>query len=111
MGGTPNKACVRPTIVPQRTVPREGELLPLQVGGSSSSGEQGRVDDPEATDSMPNEPVREELGERVEAKAKIRPVAPSAKEIAEHEVSHYPYREWCRYCVASAGRRDGHKRV
>ena len=108
VGSTPNKVCVRPIE------PQEGELLPLQVGGSSSSGEQGNIvvtDNPAVMDSVQGEPVREDLGERVQTRARMRPVAPSAKEVAEHEVTHYPYREWRRYCVASAGRRDGHKKI
>ena len=81
-------------------------MLPLQVGGSSASGVQGAdrpapvVDsrgsqvagspNPVETDSVQVEPVHEDLGERVQAKPRTRPVAPSAKEVAEHEVTHYP---------------------
>ena len=114
--------CVRPTtaggaesataqIEPQSIVPHEGELLPLQVGGASSSGDRdcstvtGSTANIVADESVP------EQGERFDGRTKVRPILPSANEIAEHEVTHYPYRDWCRDCVASAGRRDGHKRV
>lgn len=43
-----------------------------------------------------------------QVKGKIRPVRPSAAEVAEHEINHYPYRAWCRVCVAASGRRDAH---
>ena len=35
---------------------------------------------------------------------------PTAAEVEEHEVTHYPYRIWCRFCVAAMGRRDQHVR-
>ena len=41
-------------------------------------------------------------------KVKIRPATPTQEEILEHEVTHWPYRAWCRYCVAACGRRDAH---
>ncbi len=44
-------------------------------------------------------------------KVRTKPVQPSQREIEEHEVSHYPYRNWCRYCVAAKGRRDKHASV
>ena len=56
--------------------------------------------------------VEEEcLGERAPIKARSKPIQPSVREIEEHEVTHYPYRSWCRYCVAASGRRDKHASV
>ena len=37
------------------------------------------------------------------------PVAPSPKEIAIHNLTHMPYRSWCRHCVA-ARRPNSHHR-
>ena len=31
------------------------------------------------------------------------PVQPSAADVAEHRVTHMPYRSWCRQCVAGRG--------
>ena len=43
--------------------------------------------------------------------SKKRPEKPPSKEEVErHRVTHYPYRAWCRSCVAGSGRRDAHKR-
>ena len=37
------------------------------------------------------------------------PPEPSARQIAEHELTgHAVYRSWCRYCVASKGRAQAH---
>jgi len=38
------------------------------------------------------------------------PHLPSAKEVAEHNLNHLPYRSWCPICVAAAGREDAHRR-
>ena len=51
------------------------------------------------------------FGESAPVKVRTKPVQPSQKEIEEHEVTHYPYRSWCRYCVAASGRRDKHASV
>ena len=32
-----------------------------------------------------------------------RPYTPSKEEVYEHEVTHLPYRSWCRHCVCSRG--------
>ena len=55
--------------------------------------------------------VDDSAGENPDVKTKIRPVQPTQAEIDQHECSHYPYRAWCRYCVAAMGRRDGHSRI
>ncbi len=31
------------------------------------------------------------------------PVTPSAQEVLEHDVTHIPYRNWCRHCVEGRG--------
>ena len=52
-----------------------------------------------------------EFGETAPIKVRNKPIQPSKKEIEEHEATHYPYRSWCRYCVAAKGRRDKHASV
>ena len=34
------------------------------------------------------------------------PVTPSAAEIADHDLTHCPYRSWCPVCVLAMGRED-----
>ncbi len=51
------------------------------------------------------------FGEKAAVKIRTKPIQPSKKEIEEHEPLHYPYRSWCRYCVAAQGRRDKHESV
>ena len=38
------------------------------------------------------------------------PAAPTQREIEEHEISHCPYRSWCRFCVMGRGKADPHQR-
>ena len=38
------------------------------------------------------------------------PCKPSAQEVEDHRISHYPFRNWCKFCVACKAlgeRRDG----
>ena len=39
------------------------------------------------------------------------PGTPTAKEIAEHEITHLPHRSWCASCVAGRSRDRQHKRL
>ena len=39
------------------------------------------------------------------------PEAPSPAEVEEHELTHIPYRPWCRHCRAARGRSDVHRRT
>ena len=43
------------------------------------------------------------------AKPLPQPTRPSAREIAEHEISHVPYRSWCVHCVKGRARADAHR--
>ena len=91
------------------------EIMPFSVGGSSSS-------DP--TSEHPKEEAGEteaavargldanaNLGEKMQLKAKKRPFVPTPEEVEQHNIAHWTYRSWCRWCVASCGRRDGHPSV
>eukprot|EP00971_Amphidinium_carterae_P156566 3103513-Amphidinium_carterae.1 len=36
------------------------------------------------------------------------PIAPSDEERRYHNLTHYPYKEWCEHCVRGRGREDRH---
>ncbi len=36
------------------------------------------------------------------------PKLPTADEVAQHNIDHYPYRNWCRHCVEGRGRGERH---
>eukprot|EP00971_Amphidinium_carterae_P292441 5805252-Amphidinium_carterae.2 len=59
------------------------------------------VDDVYAGDGEENAPVKPKRG----------PLDPTQQEIDNHICAgHYPYRSWCRSCVAGRGRHDSHRR-
>ena len=56
---------------------------------------------------------QEEYEEEEEARVPTilrEPIKPSKKEVAEHMMSHMPYRSWCPYCVKGRGLNDPHKK-
>eukprot|EP00971_Amphidinium_carterae_P237112 4705949-Amphidinium_carterae.1 len=56
-------------------------------------------------------PDGQELEQQEAAEMKV-PVTPTEEEIRYHNLTHYPYREWCQHCVLGRGRDDKHtKRV
>ena len=53
----------------------------------------------------------EELGAEAKAPWRVRePGDPTPEERAQHELTHLPFRSWCRYCVMGRGRQEGHFR-
>ena len=60
----------------------------------------------EDEDKVMNEPCMEA---RVPRTA-FDPLLPSAEEVAEHNVTHVPYRRWCKICNEARGREDPHSR-
>ena len=41
--------------------------------------------------------------ETADLKVGVDPIQPSAADVAEHRVTHMPYRSWCQHCVAGRG--------
>lgn len=58
-------------------------------------------------ESADSAPALQEEGQ--EARPIARPHQPTPEMIAAHEVSHVPYRNWCRACVAGRGRAYSHR--
>ena len=54
------------------------------------------------------EDAQEDLAEEADRpRAAASPRSPSKKEVADHELTHFPFRSWCEDCVR--GRATGHK--
>ena len=51
------------------------------------------------------EPEEEEAGLRRPKKV-LDPREPSAEERKEHELTHLPFRSWCRHCVRGRGKEE-----
>ena len=75
----------------------------LYVGEAMDGGPQRD----EAASAAPLPPEDQEDGQP--AQPLVRPDRPTPEMIAAHEVSHLPYRSWCRACVAGRGRAFQHK--
>ena len=58
----------------------------------------------------PEVPLEGEDTEAVRAKAIRDPGAPTAREVAEHELTHLPHRSWCAACVTGRSSDRQHKR-
>ena len=63
------------------------------------SSDEGEVEDAE-------EPCHEARA----PKTLFNPLLPTAREVAEHNITHCPYRSWCDICVRTRGREDAHRR-
>ena len=83
--------------------------VPVQGGEAVQGGDRGAAqDEPPGVEVELREGEQEEEVPVVVAKA---PECPTAEEIARHEVSHIPYRAWCRSCVLGRGRSAAHKKM
>ena len=51
----------------------------------------------------------EESGKRSVLKM-LDPMRPSQAEVDEHELTHLPYRNWCRHCVRGRGKESPHRK-
>ena len=65
----------------------------------------------EKGDAGNEEPVvKENATEAPKVTLKRSPLLPSSEEVDKHDATHYPYRSWCKICVAAMGREDPHRR-
>ena len=58
---------------------------------------------------MEDEGEEEEFGVRKPMR-KADPKTPSKEEVEEHELTHIPFRNWCRHCVRGRGKEEACKR-
>ena len=59
---------------------------------------------------MDDDENNEEYGER-KPKRRADPREPTQREREEHEVTHMPYRNWCRHCVKGRGKEEACRKV
>ena len=53
--------------------------------------------------------IEEDVGDVEPLKKARDPKLPSAADIAEHELTHIPYRDWCKWCNLGRGRGIPHR--
>ena len=73
-------------------------------------GERGDAVDAEGSEErgLAVMPV-EEGEESTKAKALRQPYQPTPEEIAEHELTHIPFRDWCVHCMKGRGQSNQHR--
>ena len=92
------------------------EVNDVTTSTGSSAGQEGRVESSAGTanvDPSVNARLKKSLEdyEPPAVKTLTSPELPTQAEIDEHNVSHQPYRAWCRYCVMGRGKADPHRKI
>ena len=85
-------------------------VKPREKGGCRPGSEPLRPENPEVPGGA-HDPMRDDVDgdEAMVPRVPNLPPEPSARQIAEHELTgHAVYRSWCRHCVASKGRAHAH---
>ena len=62
-------------------------------------------------DAAPEQKNEDEESEIVIPEAKRIPNTPSIAEYLKHQVTHYPFQDWCPICVKNAAKNKPHKKV
>ena len=78
---------------------------------SRSEMKEGKDMKQESQASLPPPRVSEDLKQqydRVRVRMVKNPIKPSAREVAEHMLTHTPFRSWCPHCVAGQAGIKGH---
>ena len=55
------------------------------------------------SDNVVCEPCFQESEEGISAKHKKIIQQPTAEEVLQHEISHVPFRSWCKFCIMGKG--------
>ena len=101
------------SVRPSKATKSDGNLVPFVEAGG---GESEKVPEEQGTDSIgvdmdgPAGEGTNSSAEVQEARIKPSPSAPTASEVARHDVTHVPYRNWCPICVGASAKEDAHPR-
>ena len=80
-----------------------------EKGLSRSEDEEGEE---EKEEDEEEDQGRSEEGEQARVPETVPiPKGPSALEREKHNLTHMPYRAWCRFCVRARGRNRQHRRL
>ena len=71
--------------------------------------EEERMDDRRGVNEK-REECEDDAEEARVPKFRNPPIAPTVQERAAHEVTHVPFRQWCKHCVAGRGTSHGHRK-
>ena len=82
----------------------------VNMNGEKDAEVEDANDDMEAGDMEKETSENEDAsGEARKVKKMADPKLPSAEEVREHQLTHLPYRSWCKHCVRGRGQQQSHK--
>ena len=66
---------------------------------------------PEGEDPVPNPPEPPEGAHLRPVRVRVlpKPITPTRQQVEEHELTHMPYKVWCKHCVKTRGLNDPHR--
>ena len=79
------------------------------IAGTSAKKTAGSGESGEVKVSMVFEQDAAGIAEAQPARLGIVPVLPSEAEVEQHELTHLPFRSWCRHCVRAKGKENPHR--
>ena len=87
----------------------DGEAKRPRVGVTDTENNKEDIEDTPA--DRPAEPSQETSFEARTPKIARHPDEPTAEERRKHNITHCPYRSWCRACVLGRGKDRYHRRI
>lgn len=92
------------------------EVYPSEVVVEAAQDEraapaQALIGEQVADELVDQRPLEISTGEGRPARGVLAPKPPSATERMTHELTHYPYRAWCRFCIRGRARDNPHRKL
>ena len=79
-------------------------LAPIRPNNGEVGDNMHEEGDGAAEEAMGEDKERAEAEEELrKPKPAARPQTPTKEEVHEHEVTHLPYRSWCKHCLRGRG--------
>ena len=97
---------IRPIAVEQEAAETRSNRIEDNGEGDDDSVKMDDREQEEPGGESDGREMEGEEGRRV--RGIVAPTRVSARERAEHELTHTPYRAWCPYCVMGRGKNTGH---
>ena len=89
---------------------RYGVLCPADDEGEEETSKRRRVAEDQGADDEVKQDEDQGEEEARSVKAPPVPATPSKAEVAQHRLTHRPFRSWCPHCVRGKGRADKHRK-
>ena len=99
-----------PTLIrPTETKRSRNGKESMVDGGNGDAGRDGADENVKENVGRIIAPVEEAVGEGTKPKPMRQPYQPTPAQIAEHELTHIPFRDWCVHCMKGRGQANHHR--